>query len=136
MSAAEELQRAIYEALADDASLTALLGPERIHDGLKARTAMPCVVLGDMETTDWSADEAPGEEHRMRLIVHSDENGKRQAQSVMATVKAALHERALVLEGHYLVDLRLEETSLARVEKTRRHEGTMRFRALTEESGL
>jgi hypothetical protein len=135
MSAAGELQKAIFAALTGDPTLAALV-EGRVLDRLAERTAMPVLGFAGWKVSDWSTDGDAGEEHTIEIAVWSDLNGRREAQAIMAAVKAVLHDARLALAGFQLVNLRLEETRLARVEKTRRHEGMMRFRAVTEAAGL
>lgn len=135
MSAAGELQKAIFAALTGDPALAALV-EGRVLDRLAERTVMPALGFAGWKTRDWSTDDEAGEEHAIEIAIWSDLNGRREAQEIMAAVKAVLHDARLPLERFHLVNLRLEETALARVEKTRRHEGMMRLRAVTEAAGL
>jgi hypothetical protein len=131
MSAANALQQAMWRALSEDAALTGLVGEGGVRDGLAPEMRMPCVTFDGIETEDMETDGDGGEEHRVRLKVHSEANGQREAQEVMAVVKAALHDRALEMGGWRLVNLRFAKGGVERVEDTRRHEGTMVFRAVT-----
>lgn len=129
---ASALQQAIFERLSADATLTALLGEHRVHDRLIEKATLPHILFATIDSRDWSTSTESGEEHTLRLEVWSDENGKREAQSIMAAVKAALHDRALTLAGHRLVNLRLVSSTLKREPKSRRHEAILTFRAVTE----
>ena len=82
---------------------------------------------------DWSTASEAGEEHRVTLQVFSNENGKRDVQAVMKRVRELLHDRPLAVERVRLVNLRLEREQVARETKSKRHKGTMVFRAVTEE---
>ena len=133
MSADSELQRAMVAALAADQQLSGLIGMDRVFDRLIEGTKPPYVVFDEHAVEDWSTASEPGEEHRVTLRVFSDLNGKREAQAIMGRVRELLHDRPLVLQGIRLVNLRLERAAIAREEKSKRHRGTMVFRAVTEE---
>jgi hypothetical protein len=133
MSAANELQRAIHAALAGNQAVEALLGNGGVFDGLADGPVFPAIVFGAVQSVDWSTATEAGEEHRLILEVWSRENGKREVQAIMAAVKDTLHDLPLAMTGHHLVNLRLERTSAEREARSRRHRGTMRFRAVTEE---
>lgn len=136
MSAANALQKAIYERLRDDPSLQMLIGPGRVHDRLVERAALPHVIFGPAETRDWSTASEPGEEHLVTLEAWSDDNGKRSAQAIVDAIKAALHDTALVLERHRLVNLRLTGSVVKRQPKSTRHQAIVKLRAVTEPSGF
>ena len=53
MSSAVELQKAVFEALAGDAALAALIGT-RIFDHAPANVAFPYVTFGRTSIYDWS----------------------------------------------------------------------------------
>ena len=53
----------------------------------------------------------------------------------MAAVETALHDAALALEGHALVNLRFLEGTTRREADGATWRGTIRFRAVTEETG-
>ncbi len=129
---ASALQQAAFERLSADAGLKALVGQNRIHDRLVEKAALPHVLFAAMDSRDWSTSTESGEEHTLRLEVWSDDNGKRQMQSIVAAIKLALHDQPLALEGHRLVNLRLLSSALKREPKTRRHQANLTFRAVTE----
>lgn len=132
MSAAGQLQKAIFEALSSDPALTALLGPGRIFDRQVARVPLPYVVFAAWETRDWDTSTERGEAHRITLDIWSDENGRREAQAIAAAVTTVLHDAQPALATHHLVNLRLERSTSAREPRSRRHRASLQFRAVTE----
>ena len=128
MNADGELQKAIYERLAGDSALAALVGI-RIHDNPPGDAALPYLTLGENETRAWPG----GREHRLSFHVFSRGGGRAEAKSIMAAVEAALHDAALTLEGHALVNLRFLDAATRREADGTTWRGTIRFRAVTEE---
>lgn len=126
------LHRALYEALADDAALTALIGPHAIHDRLIERAARPYLVFGPMTTNDWSTASETGFEHVFEIIAWSDAEGRREVQAIAEAVRTRLHEKDLALEAGTLVNLRCERVHIARERRSRRHRAVLAFRAVTE----
>lgn len=132
MSAASALQKAIFARLSGDAALNALVGTTGITDRRLAEPASPLVVITGIDSTDHSTASEPGEEHTVTLEVWSEAAGHKQAQAIAAAVRTALHDAALVLDGHHLVLLLHRDTRLRRDGKSRFHRAEMRFRAVTE----
>lgn len=128
MSADLELQKAVFACLSSDDALTALVGA-RIHDNPPGDAAHPYLVLGESETRDWPA----GMEHRLALHCFTRGGGRSQAKAIVGAVHAALHDAALALEGHTLVNLRFLDAQTRREADGITWRGTIRFRAVTEE---
>jgi hypothetical protein len=135
-SAALALQQSVFATLTADASLTTLLGADRIYDDVPQATALPYLTLGQTTERDWSTGSDPdtdaGAEHLLTLHVWSDARGKKQAHEILAAVRSTLHDAALTLTGHRLVNLRHEFSEARRTADGETIHGTARFRAVTE----
>lgn len=131
-SAGWVLQKAIFATLAADAVLTGLIGAGKIFDDVPRDAEFPYVVFGPGMELDWSDSTSAGHEHRLVLHVWSRHSGRRQIYEVMDAVRTALHERALVPEGHRLINLRHERSEARRDEDGETYQGIVRFRAVTE----
>jgi hypothetical protein len=131
-SASWALQRAVFTALATDSALVALLGAARIYDDVPQRAELPYVTFGQATTRDWSTGDTAGEEHQLTLHVWSRADGRRETHEVAAAVRAVLHDAALPLDGHRLVQLRHELTEARREGDGETYRGLVRFRAVTE----
>ncbi len=81
---------------------------------------------------DWSTGTETGAEHRLTLHVWSRERGKSECLAVMEAVEAVLHDAALMLDGHALINLRFETADAGRDPDGITWHGVMRFRAVTE----
>ena len=132
MTAANSLLQAIFARLSADAALSALVGAGGFYDRLLDRTAMPYLVLGALDSRDYSTASEAGEEHFLTLAIWSDGQGQKQAQTIAARVRALLHDQPLVLDGAVLVSLLHRNTRSRREPKSRCHVAEMRFRAVTE----
>ena len=130
-AAALALQKAIYAALATDGGVGALIG-DRIYDGAPRNAAFPYVTIGRTSETDWSTSTEDGAEHRLTLDVWSRQSGKSECHAIAAAVRAALHDAALALDGHALVNLRCESIDTARDPDGITFHAVMRLRAVTE----
>ncbi len=131
-SASWALQRSVYEALAADAALLGLLGAPRIFDDVPQRSEFPYLTLGQSTVRDWSTGNDDGDEHLLTLHVWSRAEGRRETHELMSALKAALHERALALDGHRLVNLRHELSEARREPDGETYHGIVRLRAVTE----
>lgn len=125
------LQAAMFAALVADGGVGALVG-DRIHDAPPRNAAFPYVHFGEARASDWSTGTETGAEHRITLDVWSRQRGKAECWAVIEAVKGVLHDAALTLDGHALINLRLETAEARRDRDGVTWRGTMRFRAVTE----
>ena len=133
MNSAAELQKAIFEALAANGALAALVGT-RVFDHAPANAAFPYITFGRTSLYDWSTGTESGTEQLFTLHVWSKAKGKKEALEIMDLARATLHDAALELEGHNLVNLRLEFSEARYDDRNEAHHGLLRFRAVVEES--
>ena len=134
-SAGWDLQKAVYAALAADATLTTLLGGAAIHDAVPQNAIFPYVVIDQTQIRDWSTGTEPGAEHMLMLHVWSRHAGKREAYEIADAIRAALGGAMLSLEEHRLVNLRHQYSEPKRDEDGETQHGVLRFRAVTEPVG-
>lgn len=126
------LSAAVCAALNDNAALTAIIGPNAIHDRLLTKAAMPYVVLRDITSTEWGADNDGGLEHQIALDAWSALPGHREAQAIAGLIRASLDNARLTLAGGVtLVSLLHVKTRTRRETKTDTHVAEMVFRAVT-----
>jgi hypothetical protein len=128
---AAELQKAVFDALGADAALAALIGA-RIFDHAPANVAFPYITFGRTSFYDWSTGTESGAEQLFTLHVWSKEKGKQQTLQIMEIARARLHDAALTLDEHHLVNLRLEFSEARYDEDLSVYHGLLRFRAVTE----
>ena len=125
------LQTAIHAALVADAGIGAIVG-DRIFDAVPRVATFPYVTLGDARAADWSTGTEPGAEHRVTLHVWSRARGKSECWAVLAALQAVLHDAALALEGHALINLRVEAADVGMDRDGITWHGVVRLRAVTE----
>jgi hypothetical protein len=130
---AAELQKAVFDALAADAAVTALLGGGKIYDHAPANVAFPYLTFGRTSIFDWSTGTESGTEQLFTLHVWSKAKGKKETLAIMEAVRALLDDAALELDAHHLVNMRLEFAEARYDEDLSVHHGLLRFRAVTEE---
>jgi hypothetical protein len=130
--AAAALQAAVFEVLSADATLAALLGGAKVVDGAPRNEEAPYVHLGEATERDWSTATEAGSEVTFAVVAWSREPGRKQALMIAERVVAMLHDAALVLDGHRMVNLRHLSTETAREEKARGRRAVARFRARVE----
>lgn len=93
MSAANVLLQAIFAKLSGDAALMALI-PGGIVDRLLPRAILPLIVIGELESRDYSTATEKAEEHFLSLDIWSDANGRRCAGEIAGRVKTLLDDAA------------------------------------------
>ena len=125
-------RRSLYQALANSLELLSLLGGVRVYDDAPQSVPYPFITLGQSVIRDWSTGTEDGAEHSLTLHVWSRAGGKKQMQEIIEAIRSALHDQPLVLQDHYLVNLR-HEFSEARLDPDGdTFHGVVRYRAVTE----
>ncbi|MBB3314412.1 hypothetical protein FHT77_000254 [Rhizobium sp. BK181] len=132
MSATNELLTAIHARLTGDTELLGLIGEDGVRDRLVTGRKLPCVLIGELMSNDYSTSTERGEEHLFSLEVWIDAGGRRQAQLVASRLHALLQDVALDLGQHHLVSLLHVRTQSRREAKTKLYVVELRFRAVTE----
>jgi hypothetical protein len=131
-SASWALQQAIYTELTGNSALLGLLGGQRIYDDVPERGAFPYVTFAPGAERDWSTGSDAGSEHGVVLHVWSRAAGRKEALAIMEALRGALHDAALTLSGHRLVNLRHESSEVRRDADGATVHGIVRLRAVTE----
>jgi hypothetical protein len=126
------LQQAVFARLTSDSALVALLGGARVYDDVPVRAAFPYVTFAQGSERDWSAGNEAGTEHAVVLHVWSRASGRKETLAVSEALRAALHDAALSLTDHRLINLRHETTDVRRDPDGETYQGIVRFRAVTE----
>lgn len=131
-SAGFALQQALHACLTSNANVLTALGGPRVYDDVPERAQFPYVTIGQTTERDWSTGSEDGSEHTLTLHVWSRAAGRKEANAVIAAARAALHDAALTLDGHRLINLRHEFSDARRDPDGETFHGTARFRAVTE----
>jgi hypothetical protein len=131
---AAALQAAIYQALASDPALQALVGAS-IYDAVPAG-GLPAlyVTIGDEDMRDQSDASGAGAAHEFLVSVVSDSGGFQTAKLVAAAVTDALVGASLALARGRLVDLGFLRAAARRVGDGSARRIDLRFRARVEDS--
>ncbi len=109
------LQAAVFQALRDDASLTAAVG-ESVFDALPSGAVPPLyVALGPEKVRDASDMTGGGAVHEMTISVVTDSAGFATAKGVAGMVSDALVDTDLTLTRGSLVNLSFYKAVAARV---------------------
>lgn len=132
MTASLALQTAMRDALLADSPLIAALGGDRVYDHVPQGTALPYLTLGDIETRDWSTQDARGAEHTVTIRAWSGAKGRRQAQTLIGEVDRVLDGASLSLVGYKLVNLHVTFWTVVRESEGEAYQGIVRLRAVTE----
>lgn len=103
MSAAAELQKALYEALVADVGVSALVDG-RVYDNVPEDAEFPYISFGPTDEIDEEEAVAQQEEHFVQIDVWDRSNARlAPAKRVSDAVKVALHRAELALPAPYVV---------------------------------
>ena len=132
LSASWDLQQSVYNFLINDGVLTSQLGGQSVYDDAPQRAAYPYITFGQSQVRDWSTGSDTGKEHIITLHVWSKAGGKRETHEIIDTLCQGLHDNALTLVDHQLVNLRCEFSEARRTPDGEKIHGIVRYRAVTE----
>jgi hypothetical protein len=131
---AADLQKSLFETLAGDDALTALLGGAKIFDHAPADVRFPYVTFGRTSIYDWSTGTESGTEQLFTLHIWSKAKGKKETLDIMEVIKGRLDDAGLALDEHHLVNLRFEFGEARYDDDLSVHHCLLRFRAVIEQS--
>lgn len=127
------LQEAVYQLLAADPAVTALVG-DAIYDALPPGQLPPLYVsLGPETATDRSAIGSRGAEHLFTLSVVTTSQGFQIAKQVAAAINDALDSAAPALSRGRLVGMSFVSASAQRTGTGESRRIDIKFRALVED---
>lgn len=126
------LQRSIYQTLSNAPELTSRLGGEGIYDNPPPAAEFPFITIGQSVNQDWSTGTEDGNEHSVTLHIWSRADSALEVHEITQLVRDLLHDQAISLDDHYLINLR-HEFSQARIDPDGETlHGIVRYRAVTE----
>ena len=123
---------ALRKAIRASLSARPDLAGVRIYDEAPRGASLPYITFGDAQWRDWSTSSDRGAELVVVLDVWTDDRGLRQALEIADRVAACLDAAPLDLEGHRLIDIRLDALDTRREGNGRWSRASLRFRAITE----
>ncbi len=125
------LAAALLSAVRADPALSALVGG-RIWDEPPPDPVHPYLHLGRLELRPALGEPGEGSEIVATITCVSRFGGKEEAAQVDSALRDALHDRALTLDGHRLVNLRVTFQDTFRASDWRSTYGVTRLRAVVE----
>jgi dsDNA-binding SOS-regulon protein len=131
---AAALQKALFQALDGDGSLSAALGGAKLFDHAPENIPFPYVTFGRTSVYDCVTGRENDAEQLFTLHFWSKSEARKEMLDVMDMVSARLQHAALALDEHHRVNLRLEFTEVRYDEDLSACHGLLRFRAVTEEN--
>ena len=123
------LQKAVFTALSNDSSLSALSA--EVYDDVIEGASLPYVVVGEETATNIGTKTVDALEHTLTIHAWSQYRGRKEVKDIMAAIYDALHNVSLSLEtDSTLVNIRQEfAQTIVENDGITRH-GIMRFRAV------
>lgn len=109
VTAATDLQNAIYDTLSGNAPFMSLI-PGGILDNEDVTTVktFPYITLGEIQETLFDTFDKNGFNIEQRIHIWSKYNGKKEALSILAAMNALLHYQSITVPNHGLVYLRYD----------------------------
>ncbi len=132
--ASSALQAAVYQVLAGDAALSALVGAAVFDEVPPGPASGTYVTLGEGEVRDLSDASGGIGEHRFGVSVISDAEGFQTAKAAAEAVSDALVGAAPVLSRGRVVNLSFVKARARRVRAGQVRRIDMTFRAIVEDN--
>lgn len=127
------LQAAVFNALATDAALTALVGTD-IYDAVPTGAVPETYVsLGRERVQDASDKLVSGALHRIEISVITTQPGFSGAKAIAAAISDRLQDADLQMSRGRLIFLRFERAEARRIEANTGREIILQFRARVDE---
>jgi len=130
---------AIYSALANDATLTTLLGGSgRVFNGVPSGQDAPYVDIGESTATDYGTSSGDAQEHTITVHVWTErasgetESPRLRNVKIAARVRDVLHGQSFALSAGGNPNMRCEFQETMRDPDGISWHGVLRFRAVTE----
>lgn len=132
MSAAFELQKAIFVALDADAPLAALVSDEIYDDVPDDHETFPYVTIGEDVLTQWDTDGTTGFEASVTIHTWSRYRGAKEVKEIQQAIYDVLHNSGLTITGYdtILIQQRSQEAMRDPDGKTRH--GVQTFEVLLD----
>ena len=137
---------AIYQALAADATLTALLatgpaGGPAIYDAVPqpsdtgAASAFPYLVIGDDIVTAWDTDTSQGGDVLITIHIWSRKDTKRECKQIQAALFNVLARAELTVPDHEFIGIEFETSTCVQDPDMETQHGTSEFRMYIDQLG-
>ena len=127
------LQAAIYDALINDVTLTALVGADIFDAVPTGNLPGTYVSLGRETVRDASDQSGDGALHRITISVITTQPGFATAKSVAAAISDVLHNADLTLARGHLVYLQFQRADAQKVDSGSGREIRLVFRARVDD---
>lgn len=124
------LQRALYEEIAGDSGISALVSG--VFDHVPQDTDYPYITLGEMIGRDWSTKTSNGMEFSVILNVYARERGRKAAAEIMELIHDLLHDGTLTVTGNQCVMIRFQSSDIRQELDGLTYRGAMRFQVLLQ----
>ncbi len=127
-----ELDAAVYQALTEDAGVTAIVGTRVWHD-VPPGTPVPYVAIGDHQAQDYGGALVDAQGHTTPIDCWTEGPSPLGCRQLVAAIRAVLHGADLALSAGRLVNCRVESTQTLRDPDGISHHGVLRIRAVTHD---
>lgn len=134
MTAAGDLQQALFLRLKSDASLSALLGGAGLLERATDNAAFPYVTCGQTSGFDWDSGAEDNSDQLITFHIWSKTHEEAETRAIMNAINARLDGAVLVIGPRGQTRLSLEFSEARYDEELLVHHGLLRFRALTQEN--
>ncbi|MGO4833919.1 DUF3168 domain-containing protein [Rhizobiaceae sp. 2RAB30] len=125
---AAELQKAVFQALAGETGLVALIGEGHVYETAPANAPLPHLTFGRTGVYDYATGGESDIEQLFTLHVWSKAPDDAETRRIMDVARGALDGRTLV--GDVSFGLRREFAEIRYDENLTLHHGMLRFRAI------
>jgi len=136
------LQKAVYERLANDTELTALIGTGKVFDYVPDGTTAPFVVIGDDgdgETLNFQFTDLEEDVHELTMTFHTfteAPRGRLAVKQILSRLHDLLIAEVILLEEFVLITVDFVAAQVLRDEDSLTYHGVFRCRCVVRPANI
>lgn len=127
-----ELQKAVFQALDNDSSLSALV--TGVYNHVPQDTVYPYIKISSVEAVDWSTKTTSGIKSQLFLDVFSQSRGTKQTLDIIVEIKRVLDGVILSMTGCTMVSSKYTKTDVLQMSDGLTWQGRIGFSFLVQKN--
>lgn len=120
-----ELQKAVFAALDDDATLSGLI--TGVYNHVPQGSALPYVSIAAIDSSPYQSLSSSGVEIKLQINIYSNDNGSKEVVGLANEVKRILHNTRPTLTGCEVIFLRNSRAVFSKASDGKVWEGKVEF---------
>ncbi|MDA0780675.1 MAG: DUF3168 domain-containing protein [Rickettsiales bacterium] len=125
-----DMQKALYDALTGDATLTGLI--TGVYDHVEQETAFPYVTIGESSINAFDTKDTDGMEHILTINSWSRKRGRKEIKQIHAEIYRILQNQNISISNQHIILIQFDFEEIYLDPDGLTYHGVLRFRCLTQ----